>query len=212
MRPGRGTVTGRAALERQVVHVEDLAADPEYIAPGWVTFGKARTGLGVPLLRKGDPIGIIFLARRRVEPFTDRQIELVRTFADQAVIAMENTRLLSELRERQAELRVTFDNMGDGVVMFDAKACLAAWNLNFQEMLELPDGFLAGRPSYGAKFDKNHADAGTRRQRWWEGTEIVTARHIGLCLADSKTLQGFLTLMGPEVGWTAKPLLGLRNS
>jgi PAS domain S-box-containing protein len=152
MPPGRGTVTGRVALERQVVHVADLAADPEYNAPGWVAFGKVRTGLGVPLLHKGDPIGVVFLARRRVELFTDRQIELVRTFADQAVIAMENTRLLSELRERQAELRVTFDNMGDGVAMFDAKTQLVAWNRNFQELLDLPDAFLSQRPTFAEYF------------------------------------------------------------
>jgi PAS domain S-box-containing protein len=337
MPPGRGTVTGRTALECQVVHVTDLAADPEYNAPGWVTFGKVRTGLGVPLLRESYPIGVIFLARRRVEPFTDRQIELVRTFADQAVIALENTRLLGELRkrttdlarsvdeltatgdvlkiisrssvdletvldtlvetvarlcradqalvfrrrdglyhlaaahglseearkfmlahpvpgdrgsisgrvelerravhipdilqdseytvwegqkaqgqrtmlgvpllredallgvfilnrtkveaftkqeielattfadqaviaienarlfeelrERQAELRVTFDNMGDGVVMFDGRARLTAWNRNFQEMLELPDAFLVGRRSY-AEYFRYLADRG----------------------------------------------------
>jgi GAF domain-containing protein len=152
MPPGRGTVTGRTALERQVVHVTDLAADPEYNAPGWVTFGKARTGLGVPLLREGEPIGIIFLARRRVEPFTDRHIELIRTFADQAVIAMENTRLLGELRERQAELRVTFDNMGDGVAMFDSKTQLVAWNRNFQELLDLPSDFLSQRPTFAKYF------------------------------------------------------------
>jgi signal transduction histidine kinase len=148
--PGRGSVVGRVALEREVVHIADLAADPEYALPEVITVGEMRTGLGVPLLREGEPIGAIYAARQRVEPFTERQIELVRTFADQAVIAMENARLLGEIRHRQAELRVTFDNMADGVAMFDEALHLAAWNRNFQELLDLPDAFLAE--------PRNHAD------------------------------------------------------
>jgi GAF domain-containing protein len=102
--PGRGTPIGRMAIERRVVHVEDALNDPEFTDFESRNLGEFRTMLAVPLLREGTVIGGLFLVRSHVEPFTQKQIALVTTFADQAVIAIENARLFNELRARTAEL------------------------------------------------------------------------------------------------------------
>jgi GAF domain-containing protein len=101
--PGRHSITARVALERRTIHVADLQADPEYRYALRDT-DPIGTELGVPMLRGDDIVGVIILHKLEVQPFTDKQIELVETFADQAVIAIENARLLGELRARTGEL------------------------------------------------------------------------------------------------------------
>jgi len=102
--PGRGGVVARVLLERKSVQVPDVLADPEYKLHEFARLGGYRTILGVPLLRRGVPIGLLVLHRAAVRPFTDKQIELVETFADQAVIAIENVRLFDEVQARTEEL------------------------------------------------------------------------------------------------------------
>jgi GAF domain-containing protein len=104
LKPDRGSVIGRAVLEGQVTHVHDVLGDAGYAMFDAQKRGGFRTALGVPLMREGKPIGAVFLTRGLVEPFTQQQIDLVSTFASQAVIAIENTRLLNELRQRTDDL------------------------------------------------------------------------------------------------------------
>ena len=104
IRPGRGTLIGRTALEQKTVHLPDCLADPEYAAIEYQSKGKYRTTLGVPLQREGMPVGVIALMRSVVRPFTETQIELVTTFAEQAVIAIEKVRLLNEVQTRTEHL------------------------------------------------------------------------------------------------------------
>jgi len=105
IRAGRDTITGRAALEQQAIHVADVMADPEFtISKDWYEKVGSRAMLGIPLLRQGVPIGVMVLMRRTVRPFTDKQIEVVTTFADQAVIAIENVRLFEAEQQRTGEL------------------------------------------------------------------------------------------------------------
>ncbi|MGB8578165.1 MAG: GAF domain-containing protein, partial [Pseudolabrys sp.] len=108
---GQGSVVGRTVMEGGVIHIHDVLADPDYKMAEAAKLGGIRTMLGVPLLREGTSIGVLVLQRKGVRPFTDKQIELATTFADQAVIAIENARLLSELRQRTTDLSKSLEDL-----------------------------------------------------------------------------------------------------
>jgi GAF domain-containing protein/nitrogen-specific signal transduction histidine kinase len=158
--PTPGTSTGQIAAGEDVVHVLDARAGDAYRAGlgatrSFVDQVGARTSLFVALRKDATLLGFFCLFRREVRAFTDKEIALLKSFAAQAVIAMESARLLNELRartdelaQRQAELRVTFENMGDGVAMFDETQHLTAWNSRFQDILDVPDDIIARRQTF----------------------------------------------------------------
>ena len=113
--PGRSGVVGRVLLEGKSVQIADVFDDPEYAYGEFARRGGFRTILGVPLLREGSLIGLFVLHRAAVLPFTDSQIKLVETFADQAVIAIENARLLNELRQRTDDLTDRTDDLTEAL-------------------------------------------------------------------------------------------------
>jgi two-component system NtrC family sensor kinase len=169
--PAKGAPTGRIAEGEPFVHVINATDQDIYRAGDRPTVAfveqlGARTALFVGLRQDATLLGYLVIFRREVQPFSDKEIGLVMSFAAQAVVAMENARLLDEIRQRQEELRVTFENMGDGVAMFDETQHLVAWNGKFQKVFDLPGDllqqhrtydeylrFLADRGDFGAGVD-----------------------------------------------------------
>jgi PAS domain S-box-containing protein len=144
----RDTVTGRAACDRRTIHVPDIAAEVnEYPVGSRIVKGEGwRTTLATPLLREGTPIGIILVRRMEVRPFSDKQIALLETFADQAVIAIENACLYNDLQERESRIRRLVDSNIIGIFIGDSRGRIIEANDAFLEMLGYGhDDVISGR-------------------------------------------------------------------
>jgi GAF domain-containing protein len=206
--PGRGSLTGRVLLEGKAVQIPDVLADLEYGLAESQRLGGFRTHLGVPLLREGNPIGVIVVSRRTVRPFDNKHIELVTTFADQAVIAIENTRLFDDVQARTRDLsesleqqtatseilRVISSSLTDTQPVFDA--IVQAGIKLFPDAaiaITLPDGDQV-RAAAIAECDPERGEAWRRRfpaalsRQYMHGTAILERRLIDIPDAEAETM------------------------
>ena len=147
---GRGSAVGRVVEERKAVHILDALADPDYTMRGAAQAGDFRTVLAIPLLREGDLIGVFVMTRAVARSFTERDIDLVQTFADQAVIAIENARLFDEVQARTSELSELLQQQ---IATADVLKVISRSAFNLQSVLETLIEFGGGALQGGAKRD-----------------------------------------------------------
>jgi two-component system, NtrC family, sensor kinase len=162
VKPERATITGRTLLEGTVIHVPDVLADPDYtFSEAQKLSGNPRTFLGVPLLREGNPVGALVLLRRTMRPFTDKQVELVTTFADQGVIAIENVRLFDEVQARTKELAASLDDLRtaqDRLVQTEKLASLGQLTAGIAHEIKNPLNFVNNFSALSAELTDELSD------------------------------------------------------
>ena len=220
--PGRGTVVGRAALERQTVQIVDALADPDYAVKEDARVGGVRSMLGVPLIRGDVVVGVVALARTRAEPFTPQQVELVTTFADQALIAIENVRLLQELQDRNDALTESLEQQ---TATSEILRTISSSPANLQPVLDavvenagrladasecglmrVQDGFLVVAAEHRSKGDTSIGEQIPIRRDTVGGRAVIDAKtvHVADIVAESgefaggknsKTREGLRTML-----------------
>ena len=186
LEPGRGSIVGRVLLERRTVQVHDLQADPEYQISEVIRMGDYRTALGVPLLREGVPIGVIFLTRCTVQPFTDKQIELVTTFADQAAIAIENVRLFDEVQAKTRDLSdaLTYQTGSANILSViassptDVGPVLKAIVESACELCDANDALVFLKDGQDLRFSAHHGTIPINLEKWPINRNWVTGRAV----------------------------------
>ena len=190
LKADRSSTTGRVAMEGKAVHICDVLADPEYRATGYQQTIGFRTILGVPLLRRGTTIGVFALSRDEVNPFTEKQIELVTTFADQAVIAIENARLLNELRQRTDDLTESLEQQTATSNVLEVIS-RSAFDLNavFETVVESSARLCGADRAMIHRFDgevlriASAFNASQGERKWMERNPIRPGQHSGIARA-----------------------------
>ncbi|MGZ5262098.1 MAG: GAF domain-containing protein, partial [Burkholderiales bacterium] len=211
--PGRGSAVGRAAAEGKIVHIPDVFEDPEYTSWDSQKAGDYRSVLGVPLLREGFPIGVLGLTRSKPRSFSDKHIELVTTFADQAVIAIENARLLNELREsleRQTATAEVLEVISRSA--FDLQAV-------FETVAESSARLCGAGRAFIFRFDGELLrvaatfNAAPEFREWVEQNPIRRGRHSGTARAalERRTIYILDVLADPEYSYGAKDAETIRT-